>query len=241
MIGATTYNAAKGIRADPPSISSDGVLTVLTVSGVEIGTVRKVTSVSCCAAWKLAGTHDGASDKERQDRRAMVLRTLAADMLDKPVDWARIGEFWTSLLETSEIAERLLEEETKNGTRLGAIWFEDVAIRAEELIRTKYASPEEREGGNIDAAFVERLGELMRWIGRMSKGNSLFVTDTGYIGLGGNAISVEDKVYVLHQGRTPFVLRHSDSRFTLISECYVDGLMYGEAEHIGKMPRIEIK
>ncbi|KAH6867717.1 hypothetical protein B0T10DRAFT_467719 [Thelonectria olida] len=172
--------------------------TVLTVSGMEIGTVREVTSVSRRAAWRLAGTHGGASDNECRDRRAMVLRTLAADMLDKPVDWSRIE----------------VGEETNNGTRLGAIWFGDVAIRAEELIRTRYAIPEERAGVNMDAAFVERLDELIRWIGLMSKGNSLFVTNTEYIGLGRNEVSVEDKVYVLHQGWTPFLLRRSDSRFT---------------------------
>jgi hypothetical protein len=242
MIGATRYNATEGIKGDPPSIFTASNLTVLAVSGIAIGTVREVTSVSRRAAWKLAGTHEGASKKERRDRRGMMLRTLAADMLDKPVDWGRIGEFWNSLLAASEVAERRLEEETNNGTRLGAISFEDVAMRAEELIRTRYASPEERAGGNIDAAFVEQLGELMRWIGLMSKGNSIFVTDTGYIGLGGNEISAEDKLYVLHQGRTPFVLRWSGSRFSLISECYVDGLMYGKAAYKGIKPeRIEIR
>jgi hypothetical protein len=242
MIGATRYNATEGIKGDPPSIFTASNLTVLAVSGIAIGTVLEVTSVSRRAAWKLAGTHEGASKKERRDRRVMVLRTLAADMLDKPVDWGRIGEFWISLLAALEVAERRLEEEMNNGTRLGAISFEDVAMRAKELIRTRYASPEGRAGGNIDAAFVEQLGELMRWIGLMSKGNSLFVTDTGYIGLGGNEISAKDKLYVLHQGRTPFVLRWSGSRFSLISECYVDGLMYGKAAYKGIKPeRIEIQ
>jgi hypothetical protein len=115
-------------------------------------------------------------------------------------------------------------------------------MRAEKLIIIRYADPKERAKRNIDAAFVKQLGKLMQWIGLMSKGNSLFITDTGYVGLGGNGMSAADKLYILHQGRTPFVLRRSGSRFRLISECYVDGLMNGEAASLGlKSERIEIE
>ncbi|KAM6534519.1 hypothetical protein FALCPG4_004153 [Fusarium falciforme] len=242
MIGATRYNATKGIKGNPPSISTDHILTV---SGMAIGTVREVALVSRHAAWKLARAGEGASDKERRDRRAMVLRTLAADMLDQPVDWARIGEFWVSLLEALEVAEMRLGEETNNGMRMGPTFFEDVAMRAGKTIRTRYERSEEMTTDNLDAAFVERLGELIRWIGLMSKGNSLFATSSGHIGLGGNEISVEDMVYVLHEGRTPFVLRpipDSELRFQVISECYIDGLMYGEAKHMKiELQRIEIE
>ncbi|KAJ4152383.1 hypothetical protein NW754_004177 [Fusarium falciforme] len=153
MIGATRYNATKGIKGNPPSISTDHILTV---SGMAIGTVREVALVSCHAAWKLARAGEGASDKERRDRRAMVLRTLAADMLDQPVDWARIGEFWVSLLEALEVAEMRLGEETNNGMRMGPTFFEDVAMRAGKTIRTRYERSEEMATDNLDAAFPIR-------------------------------------------------------------------------------------
>lgn len=240
MIGATKYNAAEGIEGYPPSIFTASNFTILALSGISIGTVCEVISLDQYLARRLAGMHESISKKK--GRGGMVLRTLTADMLDKAVDWGRIDEFWASLLAALEVAQRGLVEEMSNGTKLGLISLQDVAMRAEKLTIIRYADPEERAKRNIDAAFVEQLGELMRWIGLMSKGNSLFITDTGYVGLGGNGMSAEDRVYILHQGRTPFVLRRSGSRFRVISECYVDGLMTGEAASLGLKPeRIEIE
>ncbi|CAG7565946.1 unnamed protein product [Fusarium equiseti] len=242
MIGATKYNAAEGIKGYSPSIFAASNLTILALLGISIGTVCEVISFDQYRARKLASMHESISKKEGRCRSGMVLRTLTADMLDKAVDWGRIDEFSDSLLTALEVAERGLEEEKNNGTKLGLISLQDGAMRAEKLIITRYADLEERAKRNIAAAFVKQLGELMQWIGLMSKGNRLFVTDTGYVGLGGNGISPGDKLYILHQGRTPFVLRQSGSRFRLISECYVDGLMTGEAASLGLEPeRIEIE
>lgn len=63
------------------------------------------------------------------------------------------------------------------------------------------------------------------------KNRALFITKWGYIGLGPWNAEVGDSVCVLYGGATPFLLRkavYSDT-FTLVGECYVYGIMNGEA------------
>jgi hypothetical protein len=159
----------------------------------------------------------------------MVLRTLTADMLKKPVDWERLAKFWVDLFAASDVAGAAITRETNDGVRTGPFSLADVLRRVGEMVRVRYESPEEAARDNVDAAFVEQIDDLLRLIRVMIKGNSLFVTDSGHSGLGGKEIAVEDRLYVLHQGRTPFVLHPnltSGLRFRVVSECYVDGLMF---------------
>ena len=61
----------------------------------------------------------------------------------------------------------------------------------------------------------------------------LFATDRGYIGLGPAEIQKGDHVYILSGGEIPYILRPvSGSRprtFELVGDCYLHGIMYGEA------------
>jgi hypothetical protein len=58
---------------------------------------------------------------------------------------------------------------------------------------------------------------------------TLFTTSKGYIGIGPKALQVGDLLCVLSGGRVPFVLRRKDDIFQLIGECYVYGIMSGQA------------
>ena len=55
------------------------------------------------------------------------------------------------------------------------------------------------------------------------------MTENGYMGLG--SPKVGDEVWVLFGGDLPFILRPGpdDSSHTLIGDCYVQGIMNGEA------------
>ncbi|PVH68697.1 HET-domain-containing protein [Cadophora sp. DSE1049] len=68
-----------------------------------------------------------------------------------------------------------------------------------------------------------------------------FVTDQGWMGLGPAATCADDHVFVLFGGETPFILRHvaenmevdqsnfgKPSRFSLVGDCFVQGIMDGE-------------
>jgi hypothetical protein len=57
----------------------------------------------------------------------------------------------------------------------------------------------------------------------------LIVTNTGYLGLGNPQPG--DEVWVLLGGNSPFVLRPvpDSSQYRLVGDCYVQGIMDGEA------------
>ena len=161
-----------------------------------------------------------------------------------PQDWATEMEaFWEQLCAAFKAAFQAFME---------PVSFAVLVSKVREMVKARAA-----QGGwtgdnaavfNVPA-FVEQVDRMLSFVSIMSSGNSLFVTDSGQVGLGGKDISVQeqDKVYALYQGRTLFVLRPMPtdgytSRFQLISECYVDGLMQGEAAGLGgDLQRIEIE
>jgi hypothetical protein len=63
---------------------------------------------------------------------------------------------------------------------------------------------------------------------RMS-GAVFCVTESGYAGLLPASVAVGDEICLLHGGAVPFVLRKRNCSYLLIGECYIHGIMYGEA------------
>lgn len=60
----------------------------------------------------------------------------------------------------------------------------------------------------------------------------MFVTTKGYIGLARAGFGISDLICVFHGGEVPFLLRQIDSlqeMFRFVGECYVHGIMDGEA------------
>lgn len=69
-----------------------------------------------------------------------------------------------------------------------------------------------------------------RWAVSASEGRSFARTERGYYVLGPGALEAGDVVCVLFGGKVPFCLRPtSGGRYLLVGECYVHGLMTGEA------------
>jgi hypothetical protein len=60
-----------------------------------------------------------------------------------------------------------------------------------------------------------------------SKGHVLFLTNTGMLGLGPEAMRSGDVVVVLHGGSVPFVLRPVEDLWRLVGECYMYGVNEG--------------
>jgi hypothetical protein len=67
------------------------------------------------------------------------------------------------------------------------------------------------------AAFLKRLS-----YGRF------FVTQRGYIGVGPKTTKAYNHICVFAGGVVPFVLEKRSRTYSLIGECYVHGIMYGE-------------
>lgn len=61
------------------------------------------------------------------------------------------------------------------------------------------------------------------------KRRRLFYSKKGYFGLGPAVMQPGDIVCVLFGAQVPFILRRKDSRYQLVGESYVHGIMYGEA------------
>jgi hypothetical protein len=69
-----------------------------------------------------------------------------------------------------------------------------------------------------------------------SAGRRMLVCQKGYIGLGPKHTEVGDVVYVVRGSRVPYILRpveheNRSDTFKFIGECYVHGIMNGEAIH----------
>jgi hypothetical protein len=71
------------------------------------------------------------------------------------------------------------------------------------------------------AAFAKRLSD-----------GKFYVTKMGYIGFVPHEAKIGDEICILYRAAVPFVLRKSldsNSSFKLIGECYIHGIIHGEA------------
>ncbi|KAI4161898.1 MAG: hypothetical protein LQ342_004464 [Letrouitia transgressa] len=82
-----------------------------------------------------------------------------------------------------------------------------------------------------ERAFRQTYRRVRERIYRVCRNRALFVTARGYVGLAPWNVEVGDRVCVLYGGATPFLLRRVEGKddFGLVGECYVYGIMGGEA------------
>lgn len=57
----------------------------------------------------------------------------------------------------------------------------------------------------------------------------LFTTANGFLGIGPATLKPADVLVILRGCRVPVLLRPQQHQYALVGECYVDGIMYGEA------------
>ncbi|KAF4633399.1 hypothetical protein G7Y89_g4718 [Cudoniella acicularis] len=99
--------------------------------------------------------------------------------------------------------------------------------------------------GSMDIAALHRIvvpvdysnfTAFMNQVGEHCTGRNLCVTAGGYLGSVPNGSITEDKVCILFGSRVPFVLREcGKGLFKLVGECYIHGIMDGEAMKRGDM------
>jgi len=78
-------------------------------------------------------------------------------------------------------------------------------------------------------AQMVRVSEYSTAFGFASHGRGFFATRGGRVGLASWLARVGDKVCILYGGRTPYIIRRELGNEIFVGECYVDGLMDGEA------------
>jgi hypothetical protein len=64
---------------------------------------------------------------------------------------------------------------------------------------------------------------------RVCQNRRFFVTKKGYLGIGPATMKEGDVCCVLFGATVPFILRKLDSQYLLVGECYIHGVMRGEA------------
>ncbi|GKT50824.1 heterokaryon incompatibility protein 6, OR allele [Colletotrichum spaethianum] len=75
---------------------------------------------------------------------------------------------------------------------------------------------------------IEHWQSFLHRVHMMIYRRAAFSTENGWIGLGPDMMRNGDVVVLLSGGDVPFVLRPTQDGHTLIGECYVEGMMYGE-------------
>ena len=68
-------------------------------------------------------------------------------------------------------------------------------------------------------------------------GRKLFSTSNGYIGIGNITLEPGDLVCVFLGGRTPFIIRPVGEKYEFVGDCYLHGIMQGEAMEEGLQRR----
>jgi hypothetical protein len=87
---------------------------------------------------------------------------------------------------------------------------------------------------NHDAVGPRPVPTFNDWVDKASIGSRIFRTKQNYIGTGPRHAQPGDLVCVLYGGQTPFVLRRdAEGKFRFIGDCYVHGIMEGEALDLG--------
>lgn len=82
------------------------------------------------------------------------------------------------------------------------------------------------------------VGEFASNVGMCVKNRAIMRTKGGYIGLVPRLSSVGDCIVLAKGGKVPFVLKRQDERWRMVGECYVHGIMRGEAFEEVKCERI---
>jgi hypothetical protein len=82
----------------------------------------------------------------------------------------------------------------------------------------------------LQSRAVEGSWERYRKAAREACNNrKIFRTGREYIGLGPRALQDGDGIWILFGAKMPFVLRAKGKHYQLVGECYIHGIMYGEA------------
>ena len=100
-------------------------------------------------------------------------------------------------------------------------------IREIERLRIEWEAEYRRLKSLVGGHFQARM--FLKDLTKACNGRKLFSTLSGYIGIGDGTLESGDLVCVFLGGMTPFIIRPVDQKYKFVGECYVHGIMHGEA------------
>ena len=159
------------------------------------------------------GWHDSSnSDKTANDSKRILALTLAAEGSDL-FRYRKLDPDQRTRLLLADFAEYWIQNCATNNERANGILnpgIDSLSINFEGL------PPPSAYAYGWAAA-------------RALKQRRLFYSKKGYFGVGPAVMQPGDIVCVLFGAQVPFILRRKDSRYQLVGESYVHGIMHGEA------------
>ncbi|XXH00592.1 hypothetical protein Hte_006940 [Hypoxylon texense] len=100
-----------------------------------------------------------------------------------------------------------------------------VVLTSGERTDALQVSDSAQDDQKVATEYWQTMATFMRRIG----GSTFCVTQKGYVGLLPEPARIGDEIWLLHGASVPFLMRKGDHGHTLIGECYIHGIMYGEA------------
>jgi hypothetical protein len=82
-----------------------------------------------------------------------------------------------------------------------------------------------------------------------ANGLTLFVTQSGFMGIGRQEVAKSDDVVIFCGGNVPYVVRRVNAnikrlrrqRFEMVGECYIESLMHGEVEELERTGKTHLE
>ena len=204
----TSFFRAAG--ATKPRVALLGYSDTICLEGMRLDTVEHVIPIKSIVM---------AKDEKSAFVTEKRLRQMAAEVISLET-YPFTGEpFWTAFFRTltadrSALSPRINEE-----------------YRAQFL--TAFRDWNLNDDGMAQNLPTIAWDEVSKTIGTILEDKDMFLTTRGYLGLGHEGFRVGDVVCIFSGGEVPFLLRQAkpprNGVFQFLSECYVHGVMDGEA------------
>lgn len=228
--------AASGSSTPSVSVLSS---TVICVRGLEFDTIEEVAEISCLGTKPVVFTKltpwdaYSISDEMPYPTKADVITTYAMTLTGGhsehegvfgiPVTNEMVHDHCAKFIAWLEVL-RKLDAQFKNSN--GYADSNESCYPPGMYSETLPCLPEIEE--TLRNSYAEKFQPMVNLY--TSGPRRLFRTKKGYLGLGFQEPQVGDNICVLQGGNVPFILRKigESSRFQVIGDCYVHGIMKGE-------------
>ncbi|KAI4122814.1 MAG: hypothetical protein LQ338_005594, partial [Usnochroma carphineum] len=206
------------LSGDPGAVVEQGIRALLTTAqGFMQGFVAEIeSSLDVLLQWEALALDDGKAEHYNTGEDAMkaYYRTLTTDLcsLDSETTMSEVKD-WQEGIRKKKATVRVINEAMSLATNFASS-VRGLSLAASFLHeRFQEVSKSGKPPGGIVYCLRRRLAK----------------TKMGYLGLVPPEADVGDKVFILEGGKTPYVLRQKDEYWQLVGECYLHGIMYGEA------------
>ncbi|KAF9880376.1 heterokaryon incompatibility protein [Colletotrichum karsti] len=164
---------------------------------------------------------------------------FVSQMTEYPAPHSVFSAFWHTLVagkdgagrlkcpdSVEEIVSLLLDASTGQSPSIAGQTYTTRQKRPKGKGRLELERLKVRKSGSAGEAFQETRTAMINAV----KNRRLGITTKGYLGLFPQHAEAGDNLYVLDGGHVPFVMRDAEGgKFRLVGECYVYGIMDGEA------------